>query len=164
MTQSDANTIRDILLANYEYDPDYDYEAEIWERDNKKIRILIADDNAQTRESLKKLLSSESDFEVVDTTSNEESTNLAKSLIPDVIIMDVDGFESCQKITKAIPTNVIIMSVQDDPDHMQDAMLAGACFFLSKPVNIDKLYTTIRTSHRQYQHIRTDEFPIKISS
>ncbi len=157
MTQSDASNIRNILLADYEYDADYDYEA----RYREVIRILVVDDDAQTRESLKKLLSSESDFMVVGTASNQDSIELAKSLIPDVVIMDVDGLASCRKITKTTSTGVIIMSVQDSPNHMQDAMLAGARFFLSKPIIKDKLFATIRIVHRQYKSIRTDELPSK---
>ncbi len=68
---------------------------------------------------------------------------------------DMDGLEAAGLITKAVPTaGVIMMSVQDDSDYMQRAMLAGARFFLSKPVNMDKLYTTIRNVYQQYEPIR----------
>jgi pilus assembly protein CpaE len=127
----------------------------------EEIKILLVDDIAETRESIKKLLAFESDFKVIGSASNgREGVAQAKELRPDIIIMDInmpdmDGLEAAGLITKAVPTaGVIMMSVQDDSDYMQRAMLAGARFFLSKPVNMEKLYTTIRNVYVQYEPIR----------
>lgn len=127
----------------------------------EEIKILLVDDIAETRESIKKLLAFESDFKVIGSASNgREGVAQAKELRPDIIIMDInmpdmDGLEAAGLITKAVPTaGVIMMSVQDDSDYMQRAMLAGARFFLSKPVNMEKLYTTIRNVYQQYEPIR----------
>lgn len=125
------------------------------------IKVILVDDIAETRESIKKLLAFEQDFKVVGTASNgREGVEMAKELKPDIVIMDInmpdmDGLEAASRITKAVPTiGVIMMSVQDDPDYMQRAMLAGARFFLSKPVNMDQLYNTIRNVYAQYAPIR----------
>jgi len=128
---------------------------------DKEIRILLVDDIAETRESIKKLLAFESDLKVVGSASNgREGVAQAKELRPDIIIMDInmpdmDGLEAAGLITKAVPTaGVIMMSVQNDSDYMTKAMLAGARFFLSKPVNMDTLYSTIRRVYDQYEQIR----------
>jgi pilus assembly protein CpaE len=125
------------------------------------IKIILVDDIAETRESIKKLLAFEQDFKVVGTAGNgREGVAIAKELKPDIIIMDInmpdmDGLEAAGLITKAVPTaGVIMMSVQDDPDYMQKAMLAGARFFLTKPVSMDQLYGTIRSVYAQYEPIR----------
>ncbi len=125
------------------------------------ITILLVDDIADTRESIKKLLAFEQDFQVVGSASNgREGVELAKELKPDIVIMDInmpdmDGLEAAGLITKAVPTTgVIMMSVQSDHDYMQRAMLAGARFFLAKPVNMDQLYSTIRNVYQQYETIR----------
>ena len=127
----------------------------------EEIKILLVDDIAETRESIKKLLAFESDFKVVGSASNgREGVELAKELRPDIIIMDInmpdmDGLEAASLVTKAVPTaGVIMMSVQNDSDYLNKAMLAGARFFLSKPVNMDQLYNTIRTVYQQYELIR----------
>lgn len=129
--------------------------------DGSAITILLVDDIADTRESIKKLLAFEPDFKVVGSAGNgREGVELAKELEPDIIIMDInmpdmDGLEAAGLITKAVPTSgVIMMSVQSDQDYMQRAMLAGARFFLSKPVNMDQLYSTIRNVYQQYESIR----------
>lgn len=125
------------------------------------IKILLVDDIAETREGIKKLLAFEQDFKVVGSAGNgREGVELAKELKPDIVIMDInmpdmDGLEAASRITKAVPTiGVIMMSVQDDPDYMQKAMLAGARFFLTKPVTMDQLYNTIRSVYQQYEPIR----------
>jgi len=128
---------------------------------NAEIKILLVDDIAETRESIKKLLAFESDFKVVGSASNgREGVEQTKELEPDIVIMDInmpdmDGLQAAALITKAVPTaGVIMMSVQDDPNYMQRAMLAGARFFLPKPVDMDQLYTTIRTVYDQMGYVR----------
>lgn len=125
------------------------------------ITILLVDDITETRESIKKLLAFEQDFKVVgDVDGGREGVRLAKELKPDIVIMDInmpdmDGLEAAGLITKAVPTaGVIMMSVQDDTDYIQKAMLAGARFFLAKPVSMDKLYSTIRNVYAQYEQVR----------
>ncbi len=127
----------------------------------KIIKIVLVDDIAETRESIKKLLAFEQDFKVVGTASNgREGIELVKELEPDIVIMDInmpdmDGLEAAKRITNAIyKTGVIMMSVQDDADYMQKAMLAGARFFLTKPVSMDQLYTTIRNVYDQFKPFR----------
>ncbi|MEM9953814.1 MAG: response regulator [Chloroflexota bacterium] len=125
------------------------------------IKILLVDDIAETRQSIKKLLAFEQDFKVIGEAGNGRTgVEQAKDLRPDIIIMDInmpdmDGLEAAGLITKAVPTaGVIMMSVQDDPDYMQKAMLAGARFFLAKPVTMDALYSTIRNVYDQYEGVR----------
>ncbi len=126
------------------------------------IKILLVDDIAETRQSIKKLLAFEQDFKVIGEAGNGRGgVEQAKELKPDIIIMDInmpdmDGLEAAGLITKAVPTaGVIMMSVQDDPDYMQKAMLAGARFFLAKPVTMDQLYSTIRNVYSQYEGVRS---------
>ncbi len=127
----------------------------------REIRIVLVDDIAETREAVKKILGFEPDFKVVGTASNgREGIEIVKELEPDIVLMDInmpdmDGLEAAKRITTAIyKTGVIMMSVQNDPDYIQKAMLAGARFFLEKPVNMDKLYSTIRSVYEQYAGFR----------
>jgi pilus assembly protein CpaE len=121
---------------------------------NEVITVLLVDDIPETRENIKKLLAFEPDFEVVgDVGTGREAVVKAKALKPNIIIMDInmpdmDGITATSEIAKAVPTTaVIMMSVQDDPDYLRKAMLAGARNFLSKPIDTDQLYDTIRTVH-----------------
>ncbi len=118
--------------------------------DGDKIRILIVDDNPETRENIRKLLQFESDVEVVGAArSGVEGLDLASETQPDVILMDInmpdmDGIQATEAIRKKIPfTQIVILSVQNDPKYMQRAMMAGARAFLSKPPTVDELISTI---------------------
>src|SRR3954453_7985508 len=93
--------------------------------DSKKgtIKVLIVDDIPETRENLKKLLAFESDIEVIGTASTgREGLDMAKELIPDIILMDInmpdmDGISATELITKAVPqASVVMMSVQSESD------------------------------------------------
>src|SRR5258705_3864564 len=122
--------------------------------DGKKatIKVLIVDDIPETRENLKKLLAFEADIEVVGAASTgREGLEMAKELIPDIILMDInmpdmDGITATEQISKAVPqTSVVMMSVQSESDYLRRAMLAGARDFLTKPISGEELYATIRS-------------------
>ncbi len=124
------------------------------------ITILLVDDIPETRENIKKLLSFEADFKVVDTAgTGREGVEKAKEHRPNIVIMDInmpdmDGIQATKLINEAVPTAaVIMMSVQNDPDYMRRAMLAGARNFLTKPIAMDELYSTIRTVHERYKSL-----------
>ena len=55
-----------------------------------KIRVLIVDDIAETRENIRKLLQFESDVDVTGAArSGKEGIQLAQELDPDVILMEL---------------------------------------------------------------------------
>lgn len=116
-----------------------------------KIRVLIVDDIAETRENVRKLLQFESDVEVIGTArTGKEGIQLAAELDPDVILMDInmpdiDGISATEEIRqKSAHIQVVILSVQGDPNYMRRAMLAGARDFLTKPPMGDELISAIK--------------------
>lgn len=121
-----------------------------------KIRVLIVDDNAETREQIKKLLMFEPDIEVVGTAGTGlEALELAQETQPNIILMDInmpdmDGISATEKIATAVPTAAVVMlSVQSESDYLRKAMLAGAQYFLTKPVSGDELYSTLRNVYQR---------------
>ncbi len=118
---------------------------------SEKIRVVIVDDIAETREHLDKLLSFESDVEVVGSAgSGEEALLVVASLRPDVVLMDINmpgmnGITAAEELAARVPsTAVMMMSVQGEPDYLRRAMLAGAREFLVKPFSADELSESIR--------------------
>jgi pilus assembly protein CpaE len=119
--------------------------------DEQKIRVLIVDDIAETRENIRKLLQFESDLEVVGAANSGRSgIEAAKELRPDVVLMDInmpdmDGITATELIRQQTPASqVVILSVQGDPNYMRRAMLAGARDFLTKPPALDELTAAVR--------------------
>lgn len=116
-----------------------------------KIRVLVVDDIAETRENIRKLLQFESDIEVVGVArSGKEAIQLSSETQPDVVLMDInmpdmDGITATEIIRKQTPSiQVVILSVQGDQNYMRRAMLVGARDFLTKPPMADELTSTIR--------------------
>lgn len=116
-----------------------------------KIKVLIVDDIAETRENIRRLLQFERDMEVVGgARTGKEALSLARESQPHVVIMDInmpdmDGISATEAMLKELPnTQIVILSVQNEPDYMRRAMLAGARDFLPKPPSADELVATIR--------------------
>jgi pilus assembly protein CpaE len=116
-----------------------------------KIRVLIVDDIAETRENIRKLLQFENDMEVVGVgRTGREAIELTKETKPDVVLMDInmpdmDGIVATEKIQRSVPsTQIVILSVQGDSNYMRRAMLAGARDFITKPPSVDDLTAAIR--------------------
>lgn len=118
---------------------------------SKKIRVLIVDDVAETRENVGKLLLLEDDIQVAGEAGNgEEAIALSRTLQPDVVLMDInmpimDGITATEKLTMEMPqVGIIIMSVQGEQEYLRKAMMAGAREYLIKPPSGDDLVATVR--------------------
>jgi pilus assembly protein CpaE len=117
----------------------------------EKIRVLIVDDVADTRENVRRLLQFEMDIEVVGAARTAmEGIQLTTELDPDVVLMDInmpdmDGIAATEAIRqKSTFSQVVILSVQGDQSYMRRAMLAGARDFLTKPPMGDELISAVR--------------------
>lgn len=134
----------------------------------QKIRVIIVDDIAETRENVRKLLQFEADIEVIGAAkSGKEGIEFAKEQDPDVILMDInmpdmDGISATEAILRNQPhVQVIILSVQGDQNYMRRAMLAGARDFLTKPPMADELISAIRRAGEMAQHERAKNAQVR---
>lgn len=130
--------------------------------DSDKIRVLIVDDIAETRENLRKLLQFEKDVEIIGVArSGREAIDQSRESKPDVVLMDInmpdmDGITATELIRRNNTiTQIVILSVQGDPNYMRRAMLAGARDFLTKPPAIDELTGAIRRAGKMAHDERT---------
>jgi pilus assembly protein CpaE len=119
-----------------------------------QIRVLVVDDIPETRDHLTKLLSFESDIDVVGAASSgREALDMAGKLTPDIILMDInmpdmDGITATEQMAATLPSAaVVMMSVQGEADYLRRSMLAGAREFLVKPFSSDELTASIRQVH-----------------
>jgi DNA-binding NarL/FixJ family response regulator len=118
---------------------------------NKKIRILLVDDHSGVREGLKALLLHYSTLEVVGEASDgSTAVQLARNLLPDVILMDVrmpglSGVEATRLITKEHPSIRVIGFTTFAEGRLQAEMQdAGASVCLSKDCPIGVLIAAFR--------------------
>jgi pilus assembly protein CpaE len=127
----------------------------------EKIRVLIVDDIAETRENIRRLLQFDPSIEIAGSArSGHEAIELSQQMKPDVVIMDInmpdlDGITATERIRKKNPyIQVVILSVQTDANYMRRAMLAGARDFLTKPPSIDELNGAVRRAGQLAQEER----------
>ena len=115
------------------------------------VRVLLIDDHALFRSGVAGLLASQADFEVVGEASNgQEGLELARVLLPDIILMDVsmpvmDGLEATRRIKAELPyIRIIILSISDSDPNLFEAVKAGAQGYLLKNIDARALYGALR--------------------
>jgi len=123
---------------------------------NPNIKVLIVDDRAAVRESLRTILSLEDDFMVVgEAASGREAVKAAQSLQPDLVLMDLempdvygelyDGVVACENLKQNHSCRkVVILTVHGDQASRQRASQAGCDLFLEKGLNSFELLQKLR--------------------
>ena len=114
------------------------------------IKVMIADDQELIRESLKIVLSTHVDIDVVDTASDGfEVLKCLEKYVVDVILMDIrmptmDGVE-CTKIVKGKypEIKIIVLTTFDDDKYVFSALKYGASGYLLKGISVDELEKAI---------------------
>jgi two-component system chemotaxis response regulator CheB len=114
----------------------------------KKIRVLIVDDSALIRQTLKKILEADPGIEVMGTAPDPFiAANKIKREIPDVITLDVemprmDGITFLQKIMSQHPIPVVICSALTDEgsEATLKALEYGAVDIIQKPKQLAKQF------------------------
>jgi len=106
------------------------------------IRTMIVEDQELIRKSLRIVLESIADIEVVGLAENgKEAIRICEGTIPDVILMDIqmpilDGVRATQEIKERWPeVKVIILTTFQDITHVRDALHAGAEGYILKAVD-----------------------------
>jgi DNA-binding NarL/FixJ family response regulator len=105
------------------------------------MRLVIADDHALFRESLKGLLAARGHEVVAEARNGREAVALAHRHKPDVVLMDlsmpeVDGLAATRLIVADIPeVKVVVLTASDDDQNLFEAVKSGAQGYLLK--NLD---------------------------
>lgn len=104
-----------------------------------KIKVLIVDDSAYSRQTIKGMLETDSEIEVVGIASNGiEAMSRMIKLKPDVITLDfempeMDGFSFLRWLMKNRPTPVVMVTSFSDSSTVFRALELGAVDFIAKP-------------------------------
>ena len=121
--------------------------------ENKKIRIVIADDNKEFSSILSEYLSGQADFEVIGTAKDGiEAVNMVQNHQPDVLVLDIimphlDGLGVLEKINQMANVEmpkVIILSAVGQDKITQRAINLGAEYYVVKPFDMEIFGNRIR--------------------
>jgi PAS domain S-box-containing protein len=139
-------------------------EKKAWLKlDGQKVRILLADDNADMRNYVHRLL--EPYCEVEKVSDGEEAYTAAQKAPPDLILSDImmpkmDGFELLSYLKsdsslKTIP--VILLSARAGEEARVEGLQAGADDYLVKPFNAQELLARVKANLNLELHYARQE-------
>jgi DNA-binding NarL/FixJ family response regulator len=117
---------------------------------NEKVRLVIVDDHALFREGLAAILSADESFDIVGQGGScDEAVQLAKDLLPEVILLDIDmpggGLKAAQVISNDYPfTKIVILTASEDDDHLIAALKTGARGYILKGVAARELIRILK--------------------
>ncbi len=114
------------------------------------VKIMIAEDQQLIRESLKVILSSQVEFEVVAAVENGEQILKELQQHPaDIILMDIrmpvmDGVQCTRCIKERYPNiKVLILTTFVEDDLVVQALLQGASGYILKGISLQELHKAI---------------------
>ena len=115
------------------------------------MKIMIVDDNAQMRETIKSILAAE-DNDFHQCSSGREAIDSYKQYRPDWVLMDIcmeklDGFRTTQEIkTIDSEAKVVIVTNYDDAEFRAEAKRLGTNGYVLKE-NLIKLRGILKTTY-----------------
>ncbi len=117
------------------------------------IRLLLVDDHAVVRESLRDSLVREPDIQVVgEAGDGEPALHLVRELNPDIVVTDismpvVDGFELTLQIVRDFPrVRVVVLSTHLERSFIRRMLQAGALGYVNKSAGRMELLQGIRSA------------------
>jgi two-component system, NarL family, nitrate/nitrite response regulator NarL len=118
------------------------------------IRLVFVDDHPTLLAGLATIFASDDRFEIVGTgTTADEALGLARSKLPDVMILDLsmpgEVFGAIEEISRQIPTlKLVVFTAFANVDLALKALDAGAHAFVLKGRPADDLYEAIQAVRR----------------
>lgn len=116
----------------------------------EKISLLLIDDHKMIRESWSIILSADARFKIVGETSDVElAVQLAKTHIPDIVLMDinmapVNGFEATKLLLRDLPDlRIVAISMHSMPAYARRMFQMGARGYVTKNSSKDELVAAI---------------------
>ena len=116
-----------------------------------KAKILVVDHEKEFLLLMQERLRAEG-YDVATAQDGEEGLKVAKQYRPNLVICDIrmpkkDGYEFLRELRETVDKSlpVIIASVIDEFDKIKEAYKDDADFYITKPVELEKLSKNIRT-------------------
>jgi response regulator NasT len=132
------------------------YTADVIQDATKKpasrvLRIGIVEDEPMTALLLRRSLEAAGHMVVGEAIDGVSGIQMVRDTQPDLVLMDsempgMDGIEATQRITAEYSIPIIMLTGYNEEEHINQALEAGACSYLVKPVNSARLLSAVRTA------------------
>jgi DNA-binding NarL/FixJ family response regulator len=118
------------------------------------IRVIIADDQAISRQGLRMILESAHDIEVIgEALDGLDALGQIERRRPDIVLMDIrmprmDGLEATRRLRAIDDVEVIVITTFDLDEYVIEALRAGAVGFLVKDSPPDRIIDAVHAVAR----------------
>jgi two-component system response regulator NreC len=137
--------------------PDSEPEVEV----AGPIRIVLADDHAAMRKSLRLLLDGEADIDVIAETDSLRSViDQLRTRRPDVLVLDLDmsnhgsGIEALSRLSaEARDTSIVVLTMNDDRAFARRVLDNGALGLVLKEMADSDLPAAVRNASRGRRYV-----------
>ena len=121
-----------------------------------KPRAVIAEDEGMTIMLLRRALTAAGYDVVRAVPDGQQAVVAARELEPDFIVMDINmprmtGIEAARLITAERPVPIIMLTAYSDQELVDEAIAAGACAYLVKPVVVEQVAPAVRTALARFE-------------
>ncbi len=116
---------------------------------NKKITLLYAEDEVETRQNHIDYLKDRYDFNYLEASDGVEALALYKEHNPDIILTDItmphmDGLTFAQHVRETSPhTKIVVLTAYDEREKLMKAFDLDVINYLLKPINRKKLSSAV---------------------
>ncbi len=129
---------------------------------DKRLRIVIADDEAIIRLDLRKMLEDLNYDVVAEAADGVQAVEAAKAYKPDVVILDIkmpemDGIDAAKIITDAKIAPVLLLTAYSQIDLVNRAKDAGVFSYLVKPFKSADLMPQIEVTVARWESMQRIE-------
>ena len=129
-------------------------ENKRWNGGEKKIKVLIADDQTILAEGIKSVLETDEGLETVGIACDgADALEKCRVWRPDVVLMDIrmpnmNGVVATQRIKSEFPdTKVVVLTTFDDSDYILNAINHGASGYLLKDISSSALIDAVKNAY-----------------
>lgn len=119
-------------------------------------RALICEDEGVTVMQIRKALVRAGYDVVGEAVEGRKAIEMAQELKPDLILMDInmpgpiDGIAATREILKHQPVPIIMLTAYSDDSYVDNALDAGACAYLVKPITSEQLLPAIKLAMSRF--------------
>jgi two-component system, OmpR family, response regulator MprA len=125
-----------------------------------KMRVLVVDDDADVRDSLRRSLTFEG-YQVTTAADGRRALESIGADRPDVVVLDlqmpgIDGLETCRRLrTQGDAVPVLMLTARDGTRDRVTGLDAGADDYLPKPFALEELFARLRALLRRVSAAET---------
>jgi two-component system phosphate regulon response regulator OmpR len=129
--------------------------------ENKKIHILVVDDDDRIRDLLKEYLS-DNNYIVTTSENSENAKNKLTQFKFDLIVLDVmmpgqNGYDLTREIRKKLKIPIILLTAKDEVENRIKGLEIGADDYIGKPFEPQELLLRIKNIIKNNNKINLDK-------